>query len=97
VAVDKAHVYWAENSGAIGRSNIDGTNPKPNFITTNGGRPTELAVNGNFIYWANRTGGTIGRTKPTAPTPTSSSSSPRSTARPAGGTGAIAIDADHIY
>ena len=61
VAVGANHVYWADRSGYIGRAGIDGTNVEPHFITTNGGRPFDVALGPGYIYWTNSRGGTIGR------------------------------------
>ncbi|HUI28484.1 MAG TPA: hypothetical protein VL403_20570, partial [Candidatus Kryptonia bacterium] len=44
----------------LGRANLDGTDPMPNFISGLNG-PCGVAVAGGFIYWANSTGGPIGR------------------------------------
>jgi hypothetical protein len=34
VAVDSAHIYWANNANnTIGRANLDGSSPNQNFIT----------------------------------------------------------------
>jgi Fibronectin type III domain/IPT/TIG domain len=72
VAVDGNHLYWTNFAdpvlgGTIGRSNLDGTDPDQDFITV-GFTPSEqsenpqgVAVDGDFIYWANRSGGSIGR------------------------------------
>src|SRR4051794_2230072 len=58
-------VYWANGkTGSIGRVNLDGSNPDPNFMT---GVSGALAVDGAHIYWthggSNSTPGTgkIGR------------------------------------
>jgi hypothetical protein len=63
VAVDGAHVYWAnESPGSIGRANLDGTGAEENFITAAGTSPCGVAVDGQHIYWTNETGGgAIGR------------------------------------
>src|SRR5216684_1622182 len=54
VAVDGAHVYWANfNTNTIGRANLDGTSPKQDFIT-GANLPDGLAVDGAHIYWANQ-------------------------------------------
>ncbi len=66
VAVDADHIYWTntgrsnefgpvDEEGTIGRANIGGPTPteiKPNFIrgTSN---PQGIAVNAEYIYWAN--------------------------------------------
>jgi hypothetical protein len=63
VAVDGAHVYWANvSTNSIGRSNLDG-NPASvdqSFIT-GASSPRGVAVDGANVYWANVTTGTIGR------------------------------------
>lgn len=50
-----AAVYWAEGF-AIGRVNLDGTNPSPGLIprTDNLGPTCGLAVDDTHIYWARR-------------------------------------------
>ncbi|HWF56642.1 MAG TPA: MBG domain-containing protein [Solirubrobacteraceae bacterium] len=65
VAVDDAHVYWSEEfSARIGRANLDGTGVDETFIT-GPNYPVGVAVNANYIYWANfgmdGSGSTIGR------------------------------------
>ena len=58
LAVDGAHIYWA-NGGtrAIGRANLDGSGVNPSFITSAGG--SGMAVNSAHIYWTS--GDSIGR------------------------------------
>jgi virginiamycin B lyase len=54
-----AHVYWTNyNSGTIGRAHLDGSGVRQNFIT-GASSPTDVAVHGKHIYWANLL--TIGR------------------------------------
>jgi len=66
VAVDGSHLYWTDpEAGTIGRAELDGSNPEPNFIT-GAGNPQGVAVDSNYIYWANagsgaNGAGTIGR------------------------------------
>jgi len=63
VAVDSKFLYWAEGgTNRIGRANLDGSNPNPNFITTGVTNPLGLAVTASSgIYWVNRIGGdTVG-------------------------------------
>lgn len=63
VAVDGAHVYWANSAGdTVGRANLDGTGLEPSFIT-GASEPCGVAVEGSHIYWANRAGGTLGRAR----------------------------------
>ena len=62
VAVDGAHVYWANYTGTtntIGRANLDGTGVDQSFIT--GATACGLAVDGAHIYWADINAHTIGR------------------------------------
>ena len=59
VAIDSTYVYWTSNDGRIGRANIDGTAPNPNFITGLPSYLPGLAVNGTSIYWSSLTA--IGR------------------------------------
>ncbi|HEY0317817.1 MAG TPA: hypothetical protein VGC49_05935 [Solirubrobacterales bacterium] len=63
VAVDAAHVYWADEDGfAIGRANLDGSGAETNFV---GGvsSPCGVAVDAGHVYWADVTGGTVGRAR----------------------------------
>ena len=62
MAVDGAHVYWAnEGADLIGRANLDGSGADQGFITGASG-PIGVAVDGAHVYWANSVaGGTIGR------------------------------------
>lgn len=63
VAVDSAHIYWA-NGSAIGRAKVDGSAVTPSFvsgITPGGSRPCGIAVDSAHVFWADSTAGTIGR------------------------------------
>ena len=65
IAVDAGHIYWSGylDDTSIGRSNIDGSDVQPNFIT-GVDDPRGLAVDANYIYWTNYAEGygtTIGR------------------------------------
>jgi virginiamycin B lyase len=66
VAVDAAHVYWA-NTGTppnfayrIGRANIDGTGANQSFILSPSA-VTGVAVDAGHVYWSQASTGTIGR------------------------------------
>jgi len=75
LARDANHLYWSTDgnnvsprNGAIGRSNLDGSEANPRFIEgtsidrTHGNvEQTSLFVTSNFIYWTNYWSGTIGR------------------------------------
>jgi hypothetical protein len=65
VAVDSRFVYWTQGdatTGSIGRANLDGSAPNPNFIPHSAGvsDPSGVAVTPTAIYWQNG-GSTIGR------------------------------------
>lgn len=60
VAVDAGHLYWANTSGSIGRSNLDGSAPQREFIAGLSW-PCGVAVDGSHIYWGDVTDGAIGR------------------------------------
>lgn len=65
VAVDAAHIYWANAFGAhstIGRANLNGTEATQSFIT-GAADPCGVALNSEYIYWGNHESGTIGRAK----------------------------------
>jgi hypothetical protein len=59
VAIDGKYVYWTSSDGRIGRANLNGTDPNPNFITGLPDYLPGLAVNGTSIYWSGLTA--IGR------------------------------------
>jgi hypothetical protein len=63
VAVDSEYVYWTntgcsdefgplKETGTIGRAKLDGTEVEPEFIT-GASNPQGIAVNSEYIYWAN--------------------------------------------
>lgn len=56
IAIDATFIYWADSqeTGRIGRSKLDGTEPLPNFIKP-GGFPNGIAVDGTTIYWTDFT------------------------------------------
>lgn len=65
VAVDATSLYFV-NHQSIGRANLDGSGANPDFIT-GANNPTEIAVDGTYIYWANAgagsDSGSIGRAR----------------------------------
>jgi virginiamycin B lyase len=62
VAVDGAHIYWANTfgSGTLGRANLDGSGTNQSFIS-GASSPCGVAVDGSHIYWANNGSDSIGR------------------------------------
>jgi hypothetical protein len=62
VAVNSPHIYWASTAGAIGRSNLDGSDADRAFI---GGlnAPCGLAIDDEHIYWGDIELGFIGRAR----------------------------------
>src|SRR5215212_3291635 len=79
VAVDSKFVYWTQGSGGtstIGRANLDGSNPNPDFIPNSSALnfaaaapQAAIAVTGSAIYWTNAT--TVGRANIDGSSPTS--------------------------
>lgn len=60
LAVNAAHIYWANKSGTIGRANIDGTEVEPNFISGLS-EPSGVAVTPSYIFWSDLKADKIGR------------------------------------
>ncbi len=55
------HVFWADQGTRnIGRANLDGNDPNPNFIT-GAGIPTSPVSDGAYVYYSSQTGNVIGR------------------------------------
>lgn len=65
LAINSEFIYWGDQTlGAIGRAKIDGSAPAAEWLTTPTTEVWDLAVDANFIYWAERgEGGNIGRAK----------------------------------
>ena len=67
VETDSNYVYWSNiTTKSIGRAQLDGSNPNPNFIVgTSPANTTNdtygLFVRDGYIYWANYDSNTIGR------------------------------------
>lgn len=55
----EAHIYWSTGS-SIGRANLDGTGVNQSFISGTCGS-FGLAVDSNYVYWANAQCHSIGR------------------------------------
>lgn len=57
VVVDSEYIYWAgDGDGGIGRADLDGRSPRPNFIQV---KAESVAIGARHIYWTN--GASIGR------------------------------------
>ena len=97
-----AYVYWTNNdTGAIGRANLDGTDANQSFIT-GANHPYGLAVDGAHLYWTNDFGnGTIGRADLDGTGATRASSPRGSRMRTAWVTvtcgSGVAVDGAHVY
>jgi virginiamycin B lyase len=65
IAVDAAHLYWADfYAGTIGRANLDGTGVEPGFIKLKeGALPSGLAVDSEYIYWSSWGTDAVGRAR----------------------------------
>ena len=90
VAINSSYIYWTANDGRIGRANIDGSNPNPDFITGLS-QPSDLvglAVDGSHIYWSSETH--IGRAN-------LDGSGVEPTFLPANHAIGMAVDGTHIY
>ncbi len=74
VAVDGSHAYWTSShpgpigpeggeptTYTIGRANLDGSGVDLSFITGGTNDMEGIAVDGQYMYWANRDSGTIAR------------------------------------
>ena len=55
-----AYVYWTNDTGTIGRANLDGSNVDQAFIT-GPAEPFGVAVDANHVYWADHDQDSIGR------------------------------------
>jgi len=103
LAVSGSHIYWttiAVNGvpGSIGRANLNGSDPRPHFITHLRPRaakeppgPSGIVVAGPYIYWSDAYNATIGRANLDGTSPNQSFISGIIT--PAG----VAVDANFIY
>jgi hypothetical protein len=97
VAVGANHVYWADRTGYIGRASLDGTNVEPHFITTNGGRPLDVALGNGAIYWTNARGGTIGRANRDGTNVDQFFIFTQYNAATGGGAAGLAVDDNYVY
>jgi virginiamycin B lyase len=94
VAVDANHVYWTYTNfetGAVARADLDGNNRNLTFVPTGRG-VTGVAVDTNYIYWANSVAGTIGRANLDGSNP-----NPAFIAATIGDLSDVAVDANYIY
>jgi sugar lactone lactonase YvrE len=94
VAVDGAHVYWANNlTNSIGRANLDGSDVDNDFITGISGpvAPVAIVVDGAHIYWTATGSNRIGRAN------LDGSGVDQSFISGASGPLEVAVDAVHLY
>jgi hypothetical protein len=60
ISLDSGHIYWSGVVGTIGRSNLNGGSPDPDFVDdTGGGGLCGVAVNSTSIYWTTTNTGFI--------------------------------------
>lgn len=64
VAVDATHLYWGTYGHEIGRVELNGANPEPQFVS-GPERPCGVALAGPYLYWSTQGGRetAIGRTE----------------------------------
>jgi virginiamycin B lyase len=88
IAVGAGHIYWAHPE-AIGRANLDGSNPNQSFVPA--GLPYAVAVDSSHIYWADTNTGTIGRANLDGSNPDQNFITTAN--YPSG----VAVDSGHVY
>jgi virginiamycin B lyase len=88
IAVNSSFIYYS-NDTTIGRANLDGTAPDPNFIPSPDGYPCGVTVDSSHIYWGHD--GFIGRADLDG-----GNSDPSWLPGPDGPCG-LAVDGSHIY
>ena len=87
-----AFVYWSQRN-AVGRANLDGSDAAQSFIAP-AGYPQGVAVDGQYVYWANAWGDSVGRAKIDGTGIDQAFLSPAT----AGGTPqGVAVDGQYIY
>jgi hypothetical protein len=88
IAVNSSYIYYSNNT-TIGRANLDGTAPDPNFIPSPDGYPCGVTVDSSHVYWGHD--GFIGRADLDG-----GNSDPTWLPGPDGACG-MAVDGSHIY
>jgi hypothetical protein len=62
IVIAGQYVYWSDdNTNAIGRAHLDGSDPDTTFITTGADNLGGLAIGGGHIYWTDSQNGNISR------------------------------------
>lgn len=88
IAVGAGHVYWMQTQG-IGRANLDGSNPEPDFLPLGVHRGCGIAIRGQYLYWGQYEAIARANLDGTERDPTFIADT--------GGVEGIATDAGHIY
>ena len=58
LATNSSYLYWTNLSGeSVGRSALSGSDPEPAFISQSGSWTYGIAVDVDYVYWTNYTGG----------------------------------------
>jgi virginiamycin B lyase len=95
MAADVGHIYWsntiAQGFTGIGRAASNGSTADPGYVPSGAQMSCGVAVDGHYIYWADRTGNSIGRANLDGSSPDDSFITGASD--PWG----VAVDANHIY
>jgi hypothetical protein len=93
LTVSGGYVYWGSSATTIGRAGVDGSNPKPDYISGTSGI-SGLVSDGTYLYWSNSSSGTIGRAPLGNP---ASANENFVTGIPTGTVGQVAVDSQYIY
>jgi hypothetical protein len=90
---DGRYLWWASDTGTIGRANRDGSNAIPGFVTGAGSFIPGMASDGTYLYWGDRNANRIDRISLNA----SSGTSPTVIVPGANAPYGVAVSGSHIY